>query len=103
LNHPIALQIHTALWGVFSQELFIIAGRHIQRDESGIFRFLPGKNKQTLRDDVGAFSGLFVACCRGVGFNIRIKETESLGVSVDVTCFVSKDEGEKLMERHGTA
>lgn len=98
----IAQQINDALRRVYAKEIFIIAGQHIQRDPgSGLFQFLPGKDKQTLMNDVGTFTSHFVTLCRGVAFSIRVKETDKGGVSLDVTSGVSAELGKRLVERGG--
>ena len=96
----IAQNINDALRGVYSKEIFIIAGKHIQRDQTtGLYRFLPGQTKQTLLNDVGTYTEHFVTCCRGIGFSLRVKETETGGVSLDITSCINRDLGGSLVER----
>ena len=98
----IAQQINDALRQVYSKEIFFIAGKHMQRDaQSGLFRFLPGKSKQSLLNDIGTFTEVFVTYCRGVGFNLRVKETNTGGVSLDVTSVISAERGNNLVDRSG--
>jgi hypothetical protein len=98
----IGKKINDALLQIYAKEVYIIAGKHMQRSgQNGgdVFRFLPGKSKQTLLNDVGSFTEHFVACSRGLGFNIRVKETDQGGVSIDVTSSVSPERGNNLVER----
>ena len=102
LVDPIAKQINDALQKVYVKEVFLIAGKHIQRDpETGVFRFLPGRDRQSLLNDVGTFTSRFVTLCRGLTFNLRVKETDKGGVSLDVTSGVSGELGSRLVERGG--
>jgi hypothetical protein len=97
---PIAKQINDALMGIYTTEIHIIAGRHIQRDqESGLFRFLPGKTRQTLLNDIGTFGSHFVDCCRGIGFTACVSETASKGVEVKIQGNINPVLGRNLVDR----
>ena len=94
----IGQQINDVLLQVYAKEIFAITGRHVHREQN-VFRYRPDKSRQTFLDEIEAFTKHFVLCCRGVGFNIRVKETDVGGVSVDMRSAVSHERGFNLVDR----
>lgn len=97
---PIAKQINDALMGIYTREVYVISGRHIQREpKTGHFRFLPGKTRQTLLNDIGTFGEHFVDCCRGIGFSASVGETATNGVEVKIQGNIDPALGRNLVDR----
>jgi phage head maturation protease len=100
MSDNLATILGNAVNQAMRNEILLILGRHIERkDGHGIFVFLPGHTKQMLANDLGLLCEHLLHCARGVGFAVRVTETDEAGVSAHVNVNVSTALGRNLIER----
>ena len=103
MSDNLAVIISNAVNQAIRSEILLVLGRHIERrDGHGIFIFLPGHTKQMLANDLSLLCEHLLHCARGVGFNVRVTETDEAGVSAHVNVSINPGLGRNLVERGST-
>ena len=96
----LAAKLINAVNQAIHSEILLVFGRHVQRkDGHGHFVFLPGHTRQMLVNDLGLLCEHLLHCARGIGFAVRVTETDESGIEAHVNINMNPILGRNLIDR----